>query len=237
MKEGGNEKVSFGSESDKSIKHYEKQVSKLDNYFDPNTPFENIFAKIKDKNYEGPVTKEEIIRIDADIENELRKKVSRLKEVIASFEQPENIHRGGGEEFEKDLEKTEKQLEILTKSDLNLYEEDDDEVESVYARKRTMEGEINGQKVKLIEHYQADPITPEDKEYDNYFGWEGTINGKEIPEEEIRELFKSQESILTDRNSKIDKLIESKKRKKEKDEDQTKIDRTKDDLKKMYDKS
>lgn len=90
------EKISFGLESDRSIKNYENDVSKLVRSY--NSFVENLLGI-------GKINKEDIFRIDAQIENQLREEIKEKEE--------EEIKSKSTDELKFNLSFLKKKLEIF----------------------------------------------------------------------------------------------------------------------------
>lgn len=183
------EQISFGHENDKSIKDYEKNASKLAQSY--NTFVENLLGK-------GLISKEDVIQIDAEMENELRDQMS--EEEFKSFSESD-LALSEKKEVNHDSHKKErinigpKDYEVKTSSLLS--------------------GKLNDQDVEM--QREKFEYTPKFGIKDQY-KFSGSMDGEKLSPEESKRLFSKYYKFQKDRLNKLENLLKERSYNKEREE-------------------
>ena len=187
------EKISLREKNDKSIETYEKNVSKLPRKF--NSLFESVLGK--------GIKKEDIIRLDAEMENELIDRVEELKK--------KNDTEG--------LSKAKEELDKFRNSNLII----DVKVKMGglggmgYSVTRKIEGTIKGEEASIKElQFNSGEVTK------SRFEYKGTVNGKEVNEPE--NMYKEYSPIAIKRTERIESFLKDIRNKKVEQEKEIKDD-------------
>jgi|GEM_PF-2379169 len=179
------EQISFGKENDDARGGYEKSVSELVHKCNKsfNSFIENLIGKEN-------ISKEDIIRIDAEIQNTFFDKIKHNEGLFAIY------GNQYGQNFEKEIENEKKQLDILSKSVLDASSEINEEGRVIST---TMNGKIREKKVLIKRGLDKDGAWLDE--------YNGTLDGKEMSKEEAKQIFETQYALLQERWDKIRELI------------------------------
>lgn len=175
--------------------------------FERNTFKEFLFGKV--------INKEDIIRIDAALENEQRDKIAVEKKRLAGMDSQDRT----------ELDKMEKKLERMQGSNLFIGDQkethyfDEESGKFIDKKGREMRGDIDGKLFFLYEMSNGKPRNTNDEPIE----WirrtaEGTVDGVGIPESVVIEIFDNYAEIAEERTEKIREII-AQRRKKDKDAD------------------
>lgn len=180
--------VSYGKESDISIKKYEEKASKLAGNY--NTFIENLLGN-------GIISKEDVIMIDAEMEKDLREG-DGWKYDIYNQDVEDNIN--------SNLTLSEKKDRVFG----GIKKEKSDIGPKDYEVKTTsnLSGETGGQNIKIERNKFEYPWR---SNIENKFKFNGTLDGKQLSQEESKEIFSKYYKFQKDRLSKIEDLIEKRK--------------------------
>lgn len=247
MKEQVNqENVKPANERSESVKSYEKSASKTAGGY--NTTLENIFNS-------GLISKEDIIRLDAEVQNEILERIKINKKNSEDLANSPNGMTARSSFSKEEIllsnkkfivagnwgaeHSSEEQLLKQIESDLNLtlnietYESKQGDAKV----QETLKGKINGQEVVLTRKIDEDDKN--DMSADEHAEYSGTLNGKELPKEEVKKLFLEHIDLQKIRLNKVenlyDKRAEEKKQKEKEEKDQKQMNAVKGDLDKIYD--
>ncbi len=181
-------KVSYGNESDISIKKYEEKASKLAGSY--NTFIENLLGN-------GIISKEDVITIDAEMEKDLREG-DGWKYDIYNQDVEDNIN--------SNLTLSEKKDRVFggIKKEKNDIGPKDYEVKTT----SNLSGEIGGQNIKIERNKFEYPWR---SNIENKFKFSGTLDGKQLSQEESKEIFSKYYEFQKKRLDKIENLIEKRK--------------------------
>ncbi len=174
---------------------YDQRIGKMVKSY--NSFFENLFRT-------GLVTKEDIMRVDAEMENEQENKVRVEKERLTR------------NQFSDDslLVKMEERLLRMKGSDLIETETIDEDLEgtgehdvyTVLHFKKVLQGNINGQEVFFETINEGKRILDEET-------WEGAraknfLNGKQLDDQEAKRIYDSYSDIAKERTQKIEEMVQ-----------------------------
>lgn len=190
------EKFSFNNIPD-TVKDYEKRAEAIAN---PSLKSRllSFFETLEFSNLQSTgITKEDVIRIDADLELEARKNAEG--KAVDSLEQ--------------------KYLEKMINSDLSFKHTLEVPGPGIGRFSDKIEGKINDQDVLITDRYlmrqrmdeDFNPIAPEKENNDETY--EGILNKIKLSEEEAKKLFTEYQKIAEDRMNAINKFIEDNKKK------------------------
>ncbi len=183
------EKLNSNIDNTKVTKDYEKRASNLAKSY--STFIENLIGK-------GILDKEDIIRIDAELENEQKensefsKKITDQDLVLVKKEKDMGSHSVGVDEHGI---KEESIPPLVTE---------------------VLKGKINGQDVEIIHKTQDDYIIKHGHGHINTM--EGWLNGKKLSEEEASKIYSEYYDLANARMTKIQRLV-NKRREEKKVED------------------
>lgn len=181
------EQISFGPESDKSIKEYEKNASKIASKY--NSFFENLLKT-------GLISKEDVIRVDAEIENKLRDKVKKYElENESGINTTNDFENSSRKDKIKQMSDSDLIFDRKTKKVISSYDSDNPHVD-------TLKGKIKGQDVLIKKHWRGDPHSVM-----NYSKYEGLLNNKDLPQEEGKKLFEKYIRLQEERVKEIEDLL------------------------------
>lgn len=183
---------------------YEYSANKLAKKY--NSYFENFFNT-------GLISKEDIIRVDAQMESEQMDKIAAEKKRL---EQSSSQDR-------TELEKMEKRLERLSKSDLIQIMSQDtkdmggDELTRITktTNYETLKGKINGQEFFYEKQQLAPGKSVFGKDIDTTPTITAYLNDRELPASEAEKIYTDYSDIAKERTERIEKMVKEKKEQKD----------------------